>query len=300
MKQGVAFSVGASVLFGVIYYYSTLLVPLTVFEVFAWRILAGLPVLAIFIHKIKQWPKILFVAKRLVTDFRFLLWSLLSAVLFGIQTWLFVWAPIHNRALDVSLGYFLLPLVMVLTGRIFYKERLSWIQTLAVAFAAIGVLHELWRVNAFSWATMLVAFGYPPYFMVRRYLKIGALPSLWFDFSFLLIPVLYVLFTQEVSLFTRFMEAPRFFWQVPLFGLLSSIALLGYLGASRLLPLGLFGLLGYVEPILLFWVAFLLLGEPIAAAQWWSYIPIWIAVGLMAAEGGWKLYREGTASATTV
>lgn len=300
MKQGVFFSVGASFLFGLIYYYSTLLVPLTGFEVFAWRILAGLPVLAVFIHKIKQWPKILLVGKRLITDFRFLLWSLLSATLFGIQTWLFVWAPMHNMALDVSLGYFLMPLVMVLAGRVFYKEQLSWVQTLAVAFAAVGVLHELWRVNAFSWATLVVTFGYPPYFMVRRYLKIGALPSLWFDFSFLLIPVLYVLFTQEVSLFTRFMEAPRFFWQVPLFGLLSSVALLGYLGASRLLPLGLFGLLGYVEPILLFWVAFLLLGESIAAAQWWSYIPIWVAVGLIAAEGVWKLRRDDAASATTV
>lgn len=293
MKQGITFSVGASILFGVIYYYSTLLEPLTGVEVFAWRILAGLPVLAVFIHRIKKWHEILIVGKRLVTDFRFLLWSLLSATLFGIQTWLFVWAPIHHMGLDVSLGYFLLPLIMVLIGRVFYKEKLSWMQWLAVACAAAGVLHEFWRVNSFSWATALVAFGYPPYFMVRRYLRVGALVSLWFDFSFLLIPVFYVLFTQEVSLITRFMEAPRFFWQVPLFGLLSSVALLGYLGASRLLPLGLFGLLGYVEPILLFWVAFLLLGEPIAAAEWWSYIPIWIAVGIITLEGVWKLRQEG-------
>lgn len=289
MKQGIAFSVGASVLFGFIYYYATVLEPLTGFEVFAWRILIGLPVLAVFIHKIKRWGEVLSVGKRLITDFRFFLWMLASAVLFGFQVWIFVWAPIHNMALDVSLGYFLLPLVMVVAGRVFYKEKLSVLQWVAVGFAAVGVLHEFWRTGAFSWATALVAFGYPPYFMLRRYLRVSTLSSLWFDFLFLLGPVLYVLATQEISLMSRFLDAPRFFFQVPFFGLVSSVALLGYLAASRLLPLGLFGLLSYVEPVLLFWVAFLFLGEPIAPDEWWSYIPIWIAVGLLAAEGAWKL-----------
>ena len=292
MKQGIAISVSASFLFAVIYYFSTLLAPLSGIEVFAWRIVLGLPALALLIHQLNAWPEVRQVGKRLITDFRFFLFTLLSASLFGIQTWLFVWAPIHHMALDVSLGYFLLPLIMVLVGRIFYKEKLSWVQSIAVAFAAIGVLHEFWRINSFSWATALVAFGYPPYFMLRRYLRVGALTSLWFDFTFLLFPTTYILLSQDISLVTRFLEAPRFFWQVPLFGLLSSIALVSYLKASRLLPLGIFGLLGYVEPILLFWVAFLLLGEPIAAQEWWTYIPIWIAVALMSLEGINRLHRD--------
>lgn len=292
MKQGIFISVSASFLFAIIYYFSTVLEPLTGVEVFSWRIVLGLPALAILIHQLKAWREIRQVAKRLVTDLQFFLWTLLSATLFGIQTWLFVWAPIHQMALDVSLGYFLLPLVMVLVGRIFYNEKLSWIQWLAVGFAAAGVVHEFWRINSFSWATALVAFGYPPYFMLRRYLRVGALASLWFDFTLLLLPALYVLLTHDISLISRFVDAPRFFWQVPLFGLLSSIALVSYLKASRLLPLGIFGLLGYVEPILLFWVAFLLLDESIAPQEWWSYIPIWIAVACMTLEGAWKLHKD--------
>lgn len=291
MKQGVAFSVGASFLFAVIYYYATLLTPLSGEEIFAWRIVLGLPALALVLSQLKRWPEVIAVMQRIRNDWRFFWLLALSAFLFGTQTWLFVWAPLHQKALDVSLGYFLLPLVMVLVGRIFYKERLSVVQWLAVAFAAVGVLHEFWRVNAFSWATMLVAFGYPPYFMLRRYLRIGAITSLWFDFSFLLLPVLYILLSQEISISQQVLQAPRLLWQVPLFGLISSAALVGYLSASRMLPLGLFGLLGYVEPILLFWVAFLLLGEAISPQEWWTYIPIWTAVALLAAEGVWKLRR---------
>src|SRR3546814_13395433 len=104
----------------------------------------------------------------------FAAWAV-SAALIGFKLWLFSWAPLHNKALDVALGYFLLPLVMVLTGRVFYNERLSRFQLAAVALAAIGVENELVRVDSFSWATALVMFGYPPYFMLRRALRYGSL-----------------------------------------------------------------------------------------------------------------------------
>ena len=292
MKQGVALSVSASFLFAVVYYYATILQPLSGTEVFAWRIVLGVPALAILITQLNAWSEVKAVTKRLVSDARFFLMMLLCAILFGIQMWLFVWAPVHDKALDVSLGYFLLPLTMVVAGRLVYKEKLSWPQIIAVVFAVIGVLHEFGRTYSFSWATALVAFGYPPYFMLRRYLRVGALTSLWFDFAFLLAPVLYVLLQQEPGLVHTFLAAPRFLWQVPLFGLLSSVALVAYLSSSRLLPLGLFGLLGYVEPILLFWVAFLLIGEPIEAGEWWTYIPIWIAVAIIVSEIGWRLYMD--------
>src|SRR3546814_18391194 len=80
-----------------------------------------------------------------------------------MQLWLFAWAPLNQKGLDVSMGYFLLPMVMVLLGRLFYGERLSRVQTMAVLVAAVGVSHELWRSGSFSWATALVIFGYPPY-----------------------------------------------------------------------------------------------------------------------------------------
>lgn len=184
MKQGVALSVSASFLFAVVYYYATILQPLSGTEVFAWRIVLGVPALAILITQLNAWSEVKAVTKRLVSDARFFLMMLLCAILFGIQMWLFVWAPVHDKALDVSLGYFLLPLTMVVAGRLVYKEKLSWPQIIAVVFAVIGVLHEFGRSYSFSWATALVAFGYPPYFMLRRYLRVGALTSLWFDFAF--------------------------------------------------------------------------------------------------------------------
>lgn len=301
MNQGVALSVLASVLFALVYYLSSLLYPLQGGDLFAWRIFLGVPALALIVQQTRRWPEIWAVSKRFVTDFRFLLLSLLSAFLFGVQLWLFVWAPLNHRALDVSMGYFLLPLSMVLVGQFLYKERLSIWQWGAVLCAALGVVHELWRTHSFSWATALVALGYPPYFILRRHLRIGTIVSLWFDFLILLIPSVYIVFfsfsgAEGGSSLGLLIEHPRFFWLVPFFGLISAVALLSYIAASRQLPMGLFGLLGYVEPILLFWVAFLLLGEPIAADEWWTYIPIWIAVALLVVEGAGKvMYQQKNA-----
>ena len=292
MKQGIALSVSASFLFAVVYYYATVLEPMSGAAVFAWRIVLCIPAIALLITQRRAWAEVGHISRRLVVEFRFLALMLLSAALFGIQMWLFVWAPVNQKALDVSLGYFLLPLVMVLVGRLFYKEPLSALQVVAVMFAVIGVIHEFISTDAFSWATALVALGYPPYFMLRRHLQVRAVLSLWFDCGFLFVPALYVLFTQEHSLWYTFSTWPRYYWQVPVFGVISSIALAFYLSSSRLLPLSLFGLLGYIEPILLFWVAFLLLDEPIQAHEWWTYIPIWISVALVIVEILIKIYQD--------
>ncbi|MGB3290275.1 MAG: EamA family transporter RarD [Burkholderiaceae bacterium] len=293
MKRGVALSVMSSCLFAAIYYYATILDPLSGEQIFAWRVVLALPALALMISRARGWGEVREVQVRLRREARLGLLLLASAGLIGVQLWLFVWAPLHGRALDVSMGYFLLPLAMVVVGRVYYKERLSGVQTMAVVVAALGVTHELFRVGTFSWATAMVVFGYPPYFMLRRYLRIGSLGTLWFDMLLIAPAAVFILYSQEINVLTQFSQAPRLLWLVPILGLISSVALISYMSASRMLPLGLFGLLGYVEPVLLFWVAYLVLGEPVAASAWLTYIPIWIAVLLIAGEGARKWLREG-------
>ena len=298
MKQGILLSVASSTLFATMYYYATLMQPFDGDIVFAWRILMGLPMLALVVQRARGWGAIRQTARRFARG-RFLVAMLACAALLGLQLWLFVWAPLHGEALNVSMGYFLLPLMMVLVGRVFYGERLSVWQRWAVGLAVLGVGHEWLRLGTVSWTTALAALGYVPYFMLRRRLRIDALSSLWFDMVFLLPVAVVILQAQGADTVRLFAEYPRLIAQVPLLGLLSVTSLSMYLAASRILPLSLFGLLSYVEPVLLFWVAFLLMGEPVAPAQWLTYVPIWGAVGLIAVEGVRKLKAappEGSAA----
>ena len=290
MSKGIALSVSASVLFAVMYYYTSLLTPLNGVEIFGWRMLLTAPCMTLFIVLSGEWKRALEIVRRVAAQPRLMAALVLSSALLGAQLWLFMWAPLNGYSLDVSLGYFLLPLAMVVTGRLAYGERLSYLQKIAVFFASLGVVNELYQVGGFSWATLVVVVGYPLYFVLRKWLKSDNLGGLWLDMT-LMLPVAYAFVHGGAQGFGVFDQYPALAWLIPLLGLISASALVVYIIASRLLPFSLFGLLSYVEPVLLLGVA-LLLGESIKPGEWLTYIPIWLAVVVLVFEGFKHLMRQ--------
>jgi chloramphenicol-sensitive protein RarD len=280
----------ASVLFAVMYFYTSLMAPLTGVEIFGWRMLLTAPCMTVFMLVSGEWRHVGAILKRLLGQPLLLLGLPLSAALLGVQLWLFMWAPLNGYSLDVSLGYFLLPLTMVLTGRIVYGEQLSRLQKIAAGLATLGVLNELYQVGSFSWATLLVAIGYPVYFVLRKRLAADNLGGLWLDMALLLPIALWFVQSGEQG-FAVVDQHPWLYLLIPLLGLISASALVAYIIASRLLPFSLFGLLSYVEPVLLLAVA-LLLGEHIKAGEWLTYLPIWLAVLVLVFEGFKHLMRQ--------
>jgi len=290
VSKGIALSVTASALFAVMYYYTSLLAPLTGVEIFGWRMLLTMPCMTVFMLVAKEWTLVTRLLRRLVAMPRLLLGAMASSALMGLQLWLFMWAPLNGYSLDVSLGYFLLPLSMVLTGRIVYGERLSYFQKIAVFLATLGVLNELYQMGGFSWATLLVVLGYPLYFILRKRLGTDNLGGLWLDMT-LVLPVALGFVLSGGQGFAVFDQQPWLSVLIPVLGVISTSALVTYIIASRLLSFSLFGLLSYVEPVLLLGVA-LLLGESIEAGEWLTYIPIWMAVAVLVLEGFRHLMRQ--------
>jgi chloramphenicol-sensitive protein RarD len=87
---------------------------------------------------------------------------------------------------------------------------------------------------------------------------------------------------QAIAGRTEAGRAEMWWLLLPGLGALSTLALASYLKASRMLPVALFGILGYVEPVLLVFVSITLLRESLSAGQLATYVPIWIAVALTA------------------
>lgn len=291
MFKGLAASVAASVLFGALYYLAPLLAPLDGEQIFGWRVLCTLPFTTVLLLAQGQWPRVRLLALRAWRQPLLALGLAGSAAMLGVQLWLFLWAPLHGRALPVSLGYFLLPLVMVLAGRVLYRERLSRLQWLATLLAAAGVAHEVLRAGGMSWETWLVALGYTVYFVARRRMRTDHLGGHWLD-MLLLVPAALWFVLRAPSSLPMVADNAHLWALVPVLGVVSAVALALYMAASRLLPLGLFGLLSYVEPVLLALVA-LLLGESIGAAQWPTYGPIFAAVAVLVVDGALRLRQRG-------
>ena len=293
--KGVALSVGASVLFAMIPGYVQQLAPLDGLQVLAQRVLWSIPAVLLLVTLSRQWAVLGQAFVRLRHEPLLLAALPLAAGMMAIQWALFVWAPLAGRMLEVSLGYFLLPLAMVLTGRVFYGERLRPLQRLAVICALLGVAHELWLTQAFSWIVLVTVLGYPPYFMLRRWMRLDALSGFVLEMLMMAPVAIWMIVAWGPP--QVFVQAPQLWWLLPGLGLLSALAFAAMMAASRLLPMGLFGILSYVEPVLLFLVALVFLGERFNAAQWLTYLPIWLAVLLVAWDSARVLLKQRRAFA---
>lgn len=290
MLKGIALSVMASVTFGVLYFYTYFLRPLDSEQTFAWRMLATLPFLTLFMWWSGDLKYVREIYNKICKQPSILIWLLISSFLCTTQLWLFLWGPINGRGLEVSLGYFLLPLVMVLFGCVLYKEKLSKWQIAAVFFAILGVSHEIWRIGTVAWETMYVAVAYPIYFFLRRKFGTDHLGGFWWDLL-LVIPVAVFLAFFYSNTLPLIIEFKYLILAVLGLGCLSALGLGSYILASRYLPFVIFGLLSYLEPILLAGAS-IAMGERVEAGEWLTYIPIWFAVLLLILEGTIYLYRQ--------
>jgi chloramphenicol-sensitive protein RarD len=291
LGRGIALSVAASTLFALMSAYTKWLAPLDGLDIFAWRVVWTLPGAVALVVLRKRWPQLCALCSRLARSPTLLAAFTLISALLGLQLWIFLWAPLHGRALEVSLGYFLLPLAMVLLGRFYYREPLDAFQWAGVVAACVGVAHELFVTRAFAWPTLVVMLGYPPYFVLRRKLNVDPLVS--FAMEILLMTPLAIAMLFARDSFAVVADKPQLWLLLlPGLGALSTIALASYLRASRYLPLALFGILGYVEPVLLVGVAVVLLGEPFSSREWGTYGPIWLAVVLTGAHSARLLMRQ--------
>lgn len=206
----------------------------------------------------------------------------LSACLVAPQFWVFIWAPLHGETLSVALGYFALPLTLAAVGRFVYGEQLTRAQLIACLIASCGVIYAYLIADGISWIVFVVALGYPVYFMHRRRYPMANDLVFTLDNVFLL-PVALVGMLYLLPL-NNWLEIEAWSWWYYLgLAIAGTLPMLLFLYASQMLPLSLFGLLSYLEPVLVFCVG-LLLGERIEFIQWPTYGAIMLALTFIAID----------------
>lgn len=212
---------------------------------------------------------------------------LLSAMLVAPQYWLFVWAPANDETLNLALGYFTLPIVMVLVGRFVYKESLTRLQKVACFFALLGTIWAYVLSSGISWVVLVVALGYPFYFINRKSIPLAADIGLAVDHVILLPFVLLAMFYLYPAQYILNLPLSTHTYYLGL-AIVSVLPMLLYLYAYTKLPVSLFGLLGYVEPTFIFIVG-LLIGSTIALQEIPTYLFIICALIALITDGRKRL-----------
>lgn len=265
MLKGILFSLSANILFGAGYYFAVLLRPLESDSIFGFRIVVLMPfiLLAIFLfhqqkafkdlyYRVKQTPYLIFIL-------------LLLALNTAIQLWLFLWAPNNNQAIEVSIGYLLLPIVAVALGKLVFKEHFTLLKWLALFFATIGVTINIFLTASISWATFVAGFGYPIYIVLRRYFHINNLATFFVELLLLLpFAIYYIAQVEQASIL---MQNEYLYFYLALLGLVNGMAFILYIASSNLLPINVLGLLGYAEPLVMLFISFAI-GEVLDAKSY--------------------------------
>lgn len=279
-SRGVAASVLASVLFGAISLLGGHLDGFTSEETTAWRVLFIAAALGALHATGSRRAAFVSVTRRIIRSPKLIVIVVVNTAIMWVQLWVFMWGPANGHTQDIAFGYFLLPLVMVVVGRVFFRDRLSVLQWAAVSAAAVGVLAQALIAGGINWPVLIIAGLYPVYFALRRWAGIDSMQVFLIEILLLVIPSAVIAGGHLVSPAGAAASWPSLL----LVATLSAAAMILYILASRLLPLSLFGLLSYLEPVLVLGAS-LLLGEILTGADAFVYAPIVAALVLLGLSG---------------
>ena len=203
---------------------------------------------------------------------------ILSTLLIGANWFTFVYAVNNNFILAASLGYFLNPILNVVLGVGFLKEKLTAIQWLSVFLAVIGVGFLWSEGNTGTWITLVLAGTFGFYGLLRKTAKIESDIGLFTELLFM-IPVLMIYFlTLETSQIRFFNDSYYGQFMAFLAGPVTIVPLVLFVEGVKRLPYSFIGILQYIAPTSQFLLGYFLYDEFLSDTKLKAFIFIWIGV----------------------
>jgi chloramphenicol-sensitive protein RarD len=275
-----------------------------------WKLLRKIPASEILAHRFvwtslfliglltwkRRWPEV----NATLRSRRATLFCLSSGSAVALNWFFFIYAVNIGHVVETSLGYFMTPLMNVLFGAIFLRERLTRLQVLSVLLASAAVIYLTFGYGQFPWIALALCTSFGLYGLLRKQSGTAAIPGLFVETA-LLVPVAiaYLIlletrgdlnFDQGGILFSLLLISTGIVTAVPLFWF-------GY--AARHLRLTTIGFLQYLSPTGSFFLGVFLYHEPFTRSHLITFGLIWVALGIFTFEAvtRWRSVRvrEGLA-----
>ena len=284
-RLGVAYGVGAYVIWGSLPIYWRWLDRASAYEIMANRGIWSLVVCLIFLAFQKQLRSTFKLIKNVKTFFILLTSSFLLTLNWAI----YIWSVSVDRVVEASLGYYMTPLVVVCFGVLVLKEKLRFAQKLSLSFAGVGVSILTLAFGQLPLVAFGLALSWGTYSLIKKRLDAGSLETLSIEMIFALIPSATYMFYLMSKNEAQYGSELWFSLILMTSGLVTVIPLLMFNSAATSLPLTITGLLGYINPTIMFLVGFIVFHEPLTFSKIFGFMFIWTALILL----GIDMYRSG-------
>jgi chloramphenicol-sensitive protein RarD len=280
-RGGVIAALAAFGFWGLVPIYYKGLETVGAWEVLAHRVIWSVPLLVIFLS-IRDGRQFLI---KLRLPLSSIAWLVLSGLTVSINWVVFVWAVANDHILDTSLGYFGTPLVSVLLGYVFLKERLSRLQLIAVIVAAAGTLYLAWYLGRPPWIAITLAVSFGLYGLLRKRLTVGPMLGLLWETALMFPVALIYLLWLHSSSGLQFLNVSTSI-DLLLIGsaFVTVLPLIWFNMAAQKLPLSILGFFQYLAPTMSFLIAVFMYGESFTAGHAVAFACIWLGLALVSIE----------------
>ena len=280
-RLGVAYGLGAYLSWGFLPFYFKAVETVPALEVLAHRVVWSLVFLVLVTQLRGQWAgfKPLFKSRRIQATL------MVTTVLIAINWGVFIWAVANGRLVEASLGYFITPLVSVLLGFVFLRERLRRLQTVAVVMAALGIAWMTARYGHPPVISMVLAVSFGIYGLLRKQVPASGVQGLTAE-TLMLTPVAVGWLIWRARAGDLVFLHSRIGMDVLLVsaGVLTAMPLIWFAEGARRLRLATMGFMQYIAPTFQLLLAVVFFGEPFTRDHLVSFSLSWLALILYSVD----------------
>lgn len=227
----------------------------------------------------------------------------LAGAIIAVNWGIFIWAIQAGFAVESSLGYYILPLVSVVMGVALLGERLSRLQGLAVALAALAVAVLTFGLGVAPWIALALAFSFAPYLLLKKRMTASAAVSVCAEVLVIAPLALIWLLGAHVGGWQAFGRVGGVFGtelystlMLPVTGIISGLPLMLFSWGAQRVRLSTLGLVQYLNPSLQAFSAVVIMGEPFTRWHVVAFAMIWAGL----AAYSWEAMRQDRAARNAV
>jgi chloramphenicol-sensitive protein RarD len=217
---------------------------------------------------------------QIISNKKKLIWLFFSGLLIFINWATWIYAVGNEKIIDASFGYFIMPILSVFLGCVFYKEKINKKRSVSIILVLISILFLLVvNFNSIPWVGIIVALSWGFYNLLRKKINVDTDVGLLIESLFILpfaLFAFYLIFKNNLNDFN--LASPSLMLLFMLAGPMTVIPLFLYVRGVELCGLGPTGMIFYITPTLQFLLGFFYYNEPFSFEKSLSFILIWIAV----------------------
>lgn len=280
-RTGYLLAVAAFLLWGIAPIYFKAIGNVSPFEIVAHRVIWSVFTLGLILYFLDR-DFIRKIAIGISDDFRPLS---LAAFLLTANWLMFIYAISIGKLLEASLGYYINPLLNVALGALLLGERFSRLQKLAIGLAVIGVAQEIFRFGQLPYISLFLAFTFAAYGLIRKQTKTGGAEGLLIEtlimLPFAIVFLLYLIIEGDLSFYYSGLLTSVLLMFA---GLVTSIPLILFIGASKRIRYSTLGMFQYIGPTLMGILGYFFYNESFPPGRLLTFALVWTGLSLTVIE----------------